>query len=73
MFLDYRKSHHIRINRARLIDWLVETCYIYKLRWQTLWTTIEIIDRVIIEKGKIKLENIHITGVAALFIASKYH
>ncbi len=71
--VEFRKMEHVRINRARLYDWFVEVCKVYNQAWQTLWMAISILDKMIIEKGNIKVENIHLYGTAALFISSKYN
>ncbi len=72
-FLDFKKIEHVRINRGRLIDWFFEVCRVYNQSWKTFWIAISILDTMIIERGKIKIENIHLYGSTALFVASKYN
>ena len=69
----FKKMEHIRLNRARILDWFVEVCAIQNQSWQTLWAAMGILDRLIIEKGKIHPSNIHLYGTTALYLASKYH
>lgn len=69
----FKKMEHVKLNRARMMNWLIEVCYSYRQSWQTFWAAISILDMLIIEKGKVKVENIHLYGVTALFMASKYH
>jgi len=44
---------HVRIERGILYDWLIEITYLYKQSWQTIWGAIAILDRLIVENGKI--------------------
>lgn len=57
--------------RAILIDWLIEVHFRFSLKPETLFLTVNIIDRYIshvhIERSKLQL-----VGVAALFISCKY-
>lgn len=57
--------------RAVLVDWLIEIHLKFKLRAETLYITINIIDRYLslyeVEKSKFQL-----LGVAAMLISSKY-
>lgn len=69
----FKKMDHVRINRARIIDWFVEICHLFQQSWETLWAAIGILDRMIVETGKVKLQNLHLYGCTALFMASKYH
>lgn len=67
-------SRQIEINdkmRAILIDWLIEVHLKFKLLPETLFITINIIDRFLerVEVGKSKLQ---LVGVAALLVACKY-
>lgn len=71
--MNFTKMDHVRVNRARIHDWFVEVCRNFKQSWQTLWAAISILDELIIEKGKITIQNLHLYGVVSLFMASKYH
>jgi hypothetical protein len=64
---------HVRINRGRIFDWFVDICFIFCQSWRTLWSAMVILDKMIIEKGKVIPQNIHLYGMASIFIASKYH
>jgi len=57
--------------RAILIDWLVEVHLKFKLMPETLYLTVNLIDRYL-EKEKIKRSHLQLVGVTAMFIASKY-
>ena len=57
--------------RAILIDWLVEVHLKFKLMPETLYLTVNLIDRYL-EKEKIKRSHLQLVGVTAMFISSKY-
>jgi len=57
--------------RAILIDWLVEVHLKFKLMLETLYLTINLIDRFL-EKESIARNKLQLVGVTAMFIASKY-
>jgi cyclin B len=57
--------------RAILIDWLVEVHLKFKLMPETLYLTVNLIDRYL-EKEKIKRSQLQLVGVTAMFVASKY-
>ena len=57
--------------RAILIDWLVEVHLKFKLMPETLYLTINLIDRFL-EKEQIMRNKLQLVGVTAMFIASKY-
>ena len=57
--------------RAILIDWLVEVHLKFKLMPETLYLTINLIDRYL-EKETIMRNKLQLVGVTAMFIASKY-
>ena len=57
--------------RAILIDWLVEVHLKFKLMPETLYLTINLIDRFL-EKETIARNKLQLVGVTAMFIASKY-
>lgn len=57
--------------RAILIDWLVEVHLKFKLLPDTLFQTVNIIDRFL-EKVQVCRQKLQLVGVAAMFIACKY-
>ena len=57
--------------RAILVDWLIEVHSKFKLQKETLFITINIIDRFL-EKTVVSKSRLQLVGVTALLIASKY-
>merc|ERR1711935_433739 len=57
--------------RSILIDWLVEVHVKFKLMIETLYLTINLIDRFL-EKETITRNKLQLVGVTAMFLASKY-
>ncbi len=57
--------------RAILIDWLVEVHLKFKLMVETLYLTVNLIDRFL-EKEPITRNKLQLVGVTAMFLASKY-
>lgn len=57
--------------RAILVDWLIEVHLKFKLQAETLFITINIIDRFL-EKQKVGKSRLQLVGVTALLIACKY-
>ena len=57
--------------RAILVDWIIEVHLKFKLRPETLFLTISLIDRFL-EKTKIMRTKLQLVGVTAMLIASKY-
>ena len=57
--------------RAILIDWLVEVHLKFKLVPETLYLTVNLIDRYL-EKVEVMREKLQLIGVTAMLIASKY-
>ena len=57
--------------RSILVDWLVEVHLKFKLVPETLYLTINIIDRYL-AKAEVKRTKLQLVGVTALLIASKY-
>ena len=67
-------SIHIEINekmRAILIDWLIDVHFKFKLADETLYLTVNIIDRYL-ESTSITRNRLQLVGVSAMLIASKY-
>lgn len=57
--------------RAILIDWLVEVHMKYRLKLETLYLTVNIIDRYLSVRPVVR-KQLQLLGVVAMFIASKY-
>jgi len=57
--------------RAILIDWLVEVHMKYKLRPETLFLTVNLIDRYL-TKMPVMRKRLQLVGVVAMFIAAKF-
>lgn len=57
--------------RAILIDWLIEVHLKFKLRSETLFVTVNLIDRYA-SKENISKNELQLVGVAAMLIAAKY-
>ena len=71
---DYIKNTQKAINRkmrAILIDWLIDVHKKYKLKPETIYLTVNIIDRYLSIKSVATI-NLQLVGVVALLIASKY-
>ena len=67
-------TNHGDINekmRAILVEWLIEVHYKFKLLPETLFLTINLIDRYL-EKQVIHRTKLQLVGVTAMLIASKY-
>lgn len=57
--------------RAILIDWLTEVHFKFKLKQETLFLTVNIIDRYLVSNF-ISREFLQLLGITALFLACKY-
>jgi len=57
--------------RAILVDWLVEVHLKFKLRYETLFLTVNLIDRYL-ERAQTERRELQLVGVVALLVASKY-
>lgn len=57
--------------RAILIDWLVEVHLKFKLVPETLYLTVNLIDRYL-ERVEVMRDKLQLVGVTAMLIASKY-
>ena len=71
---NYLKNTQKFINRkmrAILIDWLIDVHKKYKLKPETMFLTVSIIDRYLSKKNVTTI-NLQLVGVVALLIASKY-
>ena len=70
---DYIPSHKTvsEQSRAKLIDWLSELHYKYKMFPETLFTITSLIDQYLAVK-EVPLGELQLVGVAALYIAAKF-
>jgi cyclin B len=67
-----RQQQHINEKmRAILIDWLVEVHLKFKLVPETLYLTVNLIDRYLLG-SLVERSNLQLVGVSALLLASKY-
>ena len=57
--------------RAILIDWLIEVHLKFKLKLETLYLTINVIDRFL-ERTLVSRQKLQLVGVTALLLSSKY-
>lgn len=57
--------------RSILVDWLIDVHLKFKLQSETLYLTINLIDRYL-AKNTILRNKLQLVGVSCLFIASKY-
>jgi hypothetical protein len=67
-------EHQDEINtrmRAILVDWLVQVHHKFKMVPETLYLTVNLIDRYL-EKRYVSRQELQLVGVASLLIASKY-
>lgn len=67
--------HQLDINskmRAILVDWLVDVHAKFRLEAQTLYITINILDRYLSKDAKIPRHRLQLMGITSMFIASKY-
>lgn len=69
---DYQSPYHLRPSmRAILIDWLVEVHEKFQCYPETLFLTINIMDRFL-SKNKVTLSKLQLLAVTSLFIAAKF-
>ena len=66
-----RQAHINEKMRAILIDWLVEVHLKFKLVPETLYLTVNLIDRYLLG-SPVERSNLQLVGVSALLLASKY-
>lgn len=57
--------------RAILVDWLIEVHMKYKLRPETLFLTVNLIDRYL-SKAHVARKKLQLVGVVSMFIAAKF-
>lgn len=66
-----RQAHINERMRAILVDWLVEVHLKFKLVPETLYLTINLIDRYL-DRNEVSRPKLQLVGVTSLLIASKY-
>ena len=66
-----RQAHINEKMRAILIDWLVEVHLKFKLVPETLYLTVNLIDRYLLNQP-VERSNLQLVGVSALLLGSKY-
>ncbi len=71
---DCLQKHEITMTlRAKMIDWMVEVLTNFRCNDQTFFLAVNLMDRYLKHKQERKLiGELHIIGVAAMFLASKY-
>jgi len=69
-YMDQQKDINAKM-RAILIDWLVEVHMKYQLRPETLFLTVNLIDRYLSQMSVVR-KRLQLVGVAAMLIASKF-
>ncbi|KAM7475212.1 hypothetical protein LguiB_022455 [Lonicera macranthoides] len=57
--------------RGILIDWLIEVHYKFELREETLFLTVNLIDRFL-ERHEVARKNLQLVGVTSMLLACKY-
>merc|ERR1740130_2003582 len=57
--------------RAILVDWLVEVAMKYKLKSETLFSAVSIVDRYL-EKRQVPRKKLQLVGVTGMLIAAKF-
>lgn len=57
--------------RATLIDWLLQVHMRYHMLPETLWITINIVDRFLSSRI-VSLVKLQLVGITAMFVAAKY-
>ena len=57
--------------RSILIDWIIEVHFQFKLKTESLFLAINMIDRYL-EKVMVSKENLQLVGVSAMLVACKY-
>lgn len=58
--------------RMILVDWLIEVHYKFKLFEETLYLTVNVVDRYLQKGPRISTRDLQLVGVTSLLIASKY-
>jgi hypothetical protein len=69
-YMSLQKDVNVRM-RSILVDWLVDVCIKFKLLPQTLFMTVNVIDRFL-SKNPIQRSSLQLVGIASLMLVSKY-
>jgi hypothetical protein len=70
-----KEDPKIEDRREHLVDWLISVSHFFKCSQETLYHTVDIVDRCL-SKAKFKTEYLQLMGVASFFLATKldeYH
>ena len=59
--------------RAILVDWMMEVSKIFKLRTESFFASVVLVDSVIARYSGLKTSELQLYGVTALWLAAKYH
>ena len=65
------QDHITERMRSILVDWIIEVHFQFKLKVESLFLTVNLIDRYL-EKVKVTKENLQLVGVSSMLIACKY-
>ena len=71
VYMEESQSHINERMRAILVDWLVEVHLKFKLVPETLYLTVNLIDRYL-ERQEVTRSSLQLVGVTCLLIAAKY-
>ncbi len=71
---DFLGKHGITADyRAKMVDWMVEVLTTFKCTDQTFFLAVALMDRYFKKtESKLTSSDLHITGITAMFVASKY-
>jgi cyclin B len=69
-YMDDQRDINVKM-RAILVDWLVEVHMKYKLKLETLFLTVNLIDRFLDERQTMR-KKLQLVGVTAMLIAAKF-
>lgn len=54
-----------------MVDWIVDVCVKFKMKPQTLFITVDVIDRYL-SVSKIKRNHLQLVGISSLMLVGKY-
>lgn len=59
--------------RSKMVDWMIEVLSSYKMTEETFFKSVFVMDAYMKRaSAKLEVKDLHLVGVAAMFIASKY-
>jgi hypothetical protein len=59
--------------RSKMVDWMIEVLSSYKMTEETFFKSVFVMDSYMKKcRTKLEVKDLHLVGVAAMFIASKY-